>query len=161
MRLTIATAFSSGTNSLLLAFFLVAVGRPASQPLATLHLHPLDGEHLFAGVLSVEFVGLVADGVEVVAALHPGVHAVVDRDEAEPLLGKVNFRVLAHLEILASQTAGILDDQCLHLAVLDRLSTAEIVTQDKEGWTVEAEVFRKENEMWLRSQGNYIIQQEV
>ena len=42
-------------------------------------------------------------------------------------------------------------------AVLDRLPTAEIISQDKEGWTVEAEVFGKGIEMWLRSQGNYII----
>ena len=43
-------------------------------------------------------------------------------------------------------------------AVLDRLPTAEIVEQDGEGWTVEAEVFGKGIEMWLRSQGEYIEQ---
>ncbi len=41
-------------------------------------------------------------------------------------------------------------------AVLDRLPTAEIVSQDDEGWTVQAEVFGKGIEMWLRSQGEYI-----
>lgn len=41
-------------------------------------------------------------------------------------------------------------------AVLDRLPTAEIVSQDDEGWTVKAEVFGKGIEMWLRSQGEYI-----
>lgn len=41
-------------------------------------------------------------------------------------------------------------------AVLDRLPTAEIVEQDKTGWTVEAEVFGKGIEMWLRSQGGYV-----
>lgn len=41
-------------------------------------------------------------------------------------------------------------------AVLDRLPTAAIVEQDEEGWTVEAEVFGKGIEMWLRSQGFYI-----
>ena len=41
-------------------------------------------------------------------------------------------------------------------AVLDRLPTAEIIGQDEDGWTVEAEVFGKGIEMWLRSQGNYI-----
>lgn len=41
-------------------------------------------------------------------------------------------------------------------AVLDRLPTAEIVERDKTGWTVEAEVFGKGIEMWLRSQGSYI-----
>lgn len=46
-------------------------------------------------------------------------------------------------------------------AVLDRLPTAEILFQDEEGWAIEAEVFGKGIEMWLRSQGNYITQQEV
>lgn len=41
-------------------------------------------------------------------------------------------------------------------AVLDRLPTAEILSQDAEGWTVEAEVFGKGIEMWLRSQGDYL-----
>lgn len=41
-------------------------------------------------------------------------------------------------------------------AVLDRLPTAEIVSQDENGWTVKAEVFGKGIEMWLRSQGEYI-----
>ena len=43
-------------------------------------------------------------------------------------------------------------------AVLDRLPTAEIVAQDEDGWTVEAEVFGKGIEMWLRSQGEYMEQ---
>ena len=38
-------------------------------------------------------------------------------------------------------------------AALDRLPTAEIIFQDKNGWTVEAEVFWKGIEMWIRSQG--------
>lgn len=41
-------------------------------------------------------------------------------------------------------------------AVLDRLPTAEIVSQDQDGWTVKAEVFGKGIEMWLRSQGEYV-----
>ena len=41
-------------------------------------------------------------------------------------------------------------------AVLDRLPTAKIISQDNEGWFVEAEVFGKGIEMWLRSQGEYI-----
>ena len=41
-------------------------------------------------------------------------------------------------------------------AVLDRLPTAQIIEQDDEGWTVEAEVFGKGIEMWLRSQGDYV-----
>lgn len=41
-------------------------------------------------------------------------------------------------------------------AVLDRLPTARILSQDANGWTVEAEAFGKGIEMWLRSQGEYI-----
>lgn len=41
-------------------------------------------------------------------------------------------------------------------AVLDRLPTAEIISEDKDGWIVEAEVFGKGIEMWLRSQGSSI-----
>ncbi len=41
-------------------------------------------------------------------------------------------------------------------AVLDRLPTAEIISQDGEGWMIQAEVFGKGIEMWLRSQGEYI-----
>lgn len=41
-------------------------------------------------------------------------------------------------------------------AVLDRLPTAEIVSQDETGWTVEAEVFGKGIEMWLREQGDWV-----
>lgn len=42
-------------------------------------------------------------------------------------------------------------------AVLDRLPTAEVVSSDAEGWTVRAEVFGKGVDMWLRSQGDYVI----
>ena len=41
-------------------------------------------------------------------------------------------------------------------AVLDRLPTARILSQNENGWTVEAEAFGKGIEMWLRSQGEYI-----
>ena len=41
-------------------------------------------------------------------------------------------------------------------AVLDRLPTAKVISEDDDGWTVSAEVFGKGIEMWLRSQGNYI-----
>lgn len=41
-------------------------------------------------------------------------------------------------------------------AVLDRLPTARIIGQDEEGWFVDAEVFGKGIDMWLRSQGEHI-----
>ena len=41
-------------------------------------------------------------------------------------------------------------------AVLDRLPTAQIISQDAEGWVIEVEVFGKGIEMWLRSQGEYV-----
>ena len=67
------------------------------------------------GVLGVEFVGPVTDGVEVVAALHQGIYAVVDRDEADTLLREVDLRVLSHLKVFSPQAAEILDDDGLHL----------------------------------------------
>lgn len=42
-------------------------------------------------------------------------------------------------------------------SVLDRLPTAVITGQDEEGWFVEAEVFGKGVDMWLRSQGDSIV----
>ena len=42
-------------------------------------------------------------------------------------------------------------------AVLDRLPTAKVISEDADGWTISAEVFGKGVEMWLRSQGAYII----
>lgn len=42
-------------------------------------------------------------------------------------------------------------------AVLDRLPTAEVVSEDADGWTVRAEVFGKGVEMWLRSQGENVL----
>lgn len=41
-------------------------------------------------------------------------------------------------------------------AVLDRLPTAQILSEDETGWTIQAEVFGSGIEMWLRSQGDYI-----
>lgn len=41
-------------------------------------------------------------------------------------------------------------------AVLDRLPTAEIVSEEADGWIVSAEVFGKGIDTWLRSQGDYI-----
>lgn len=41
-------------------------------------------------------------------------------------------------------------------AVLDRLPTARVVREDTDGWIVEAEVFGKGIEMWLRSQGDIV-----
>ena len=42
-------------------------------------------------------------------------------------------------------------------AVLDRLPTAEIEKQTEDGWIVRAEVFGKGIDMWLRSQGEYVV----
>lgn len=41
-------------------------------------------------------------------------------------------------------------------AVLDRLPTAEVISEDNDGWTLKAEVFGKGIDMWLKSQGQYI-----
>lgn len=41
-------------------------------------------------------------------------------------------------------------------AVLDRLPTAQILEQTADSWLIEAEVFGKGIDMWLRSQGDYV-----
>lgn len=41
-------------------------------------------------------------------------------------------------------------------AVLDRLPTAEVVREDKDGWVVTAEVFGKGIDMWINGQSRYI-----
>ena len=41
-------------------------------------------------------------------------------------------------------------------AVLDRLPTAQVLSQDETGWLISAEVFGKGIDMWLRSQGEYV-----
>lgn len=41
-------------------------------------------------------------------------------------------------------------------AVLDRLPTAKITEQTEDGWIVEAEVFGKGIDMWLKSQGELV-----
>ncbi len=45
-------------------------------------------------------------------------------------------------------------------AVLDRFPTSKIIEQDGEGWLIEAEVYGKGIDMWLRSQGEYVISEE-
>lgn len=41
-------------------------------------------------------------------------------------------------------------------AVLDRLPTAQVKEKTADGWLIEAEVFGKGIDMWLKSQGDYI-----
>ena len=74
-----------------------------------------------AGKKGMKFVCPVADGVEVVAAFHQRVYAIVHRNKADALLGKVQFRILSHLQILSPQAAEILDDEGRHLITLNHL----------------------------------------
>lgn len=69
----------------------------------------------------MKLVSPVADGVEVVAAFHQRVYAIVHRNKADALLGKVQFRILSHLQILSPQAAEILDDEGRHLITLNHL----------------------------------------
>ena len=41
-------------------------------------------------------------------------------------------------------------------AVLDRLPTAQVLSQDETGWLISAEVFGKGIDMWLKSQGENV-----
>ena len=88
-------------------FLFVAVGRLAAQPFTTLRLHLLDGTNLFAGVLGMKLIRPVADGIEVAAAFHQRVHAIVDGDEADALLREVDLRVVAYLKVLSAESRHI------------------------------------------------------
>ena len=41
-------------------------------------------------------------------------------------------------------------------AVLDRLPTAQVLSEDAGGWLISAEVLGKGIDMWLKSQGEYV-----
>ena len=69
----------------------------------------------------MQLVGPVADGVEIIAPLHQGIHPVIHRDEPHPLLREVDLGVVAHLEVFPPQAAEVLDNQGLHLPIFDHL----------------------------------------
>ena len=100
----------------------VAVGRPAAETLTALRLELFHRPNLFAGILGVQLICPVSDGIEVGAALHQGVHSIIDGDEADALRGQIEFCQLAHLQILAAQAGHILDDQRVHLVRFDHLN---------------------------------------
>ena len=62
------------------------------------------------------------------------------------------FQVVVGAELDGSRThkAEVIE------AVLDRLPTARATQTDDRGWIVEAEVFGKGIEMWMKSQGTWI-----
>lgn len=74
-----------------------------------------------------------------------------DRFEEGEFRKRVQFMYGGRLQHIKFRYTGLSIE-----AVLDRLPTAKIVEEDENGWTVEAEVFGKGIEMWVRSQGAYI-----
>jgi predicted DNA-binding transcriptional regulator YafY len=74
-----------------------------------------------------------------------------DRFQEGEFRKRVQFMYGGKLERIKFRYTGLSIE-----TVLDRLPTAKITAQDDEGWTVEAEVFGKGIEMWLRSQGTFI-----
>ena len=80
-----------------------------------------------------------------------------DRFEEGEFRKRVQFMYGGKLERLRFRYSGPSLE-----SVLDRLPTAKVISQDTEGWLIEAEVFGKGIEMWLRSQGQYITEcQEI
>ncbi|MPN22725.1 hypothetical protein SDC9_170108 [bioreactor metagenome] len=88
----------------------VAVRRSPAQTLTALGLHLFDGANLFAGILRVEFVRPIADGVEIITAFHQRIHAVIDGNKTDAFFRKIYFRVLSHLQVFTPKAAEILDD---------------------------------------------------
>lgn len=74
-----------------------------------------------------------------------------DRFEEGEFRKRVQFMYGGRLEKIRFQYTGPSVE-----AVLDRLPTAKVLRQDDCGWEIEAEVFGKGIQMWLRSQGDYI-----
>lgn len=64
---------------------------------------------------------------------------------------RVQFMYGGKLEQIRFRYSGVSIE-----AVLDRLPTARVLGRDGDGWMIEAEVFGKGIEMWLRSQGDSI-----
>ena len=71
--------------------------------------------NLPAGVFCIKIVEQASYRGEIVVSLGR-IHAVVDGNEANILHGEVHFQVLAHLQIIPSKAAQILDDDGSHLA---------------------------------------------
>ena len=74
-----------------------------------------------------------------------------DRFEEGEFRKRVQFMYGGHLQLIKFKYTGPSVE-----AVLDRLPTARIKSQDKGSYEIEAEVFGKGYEMWIRSQGDYI-----
>ena len=89
-----------------------------------------DRFHLLAGVTGVPFVKQVTDGDTVVNAVD-GVHAVVDGNIADMVLGKGFFQQDAHYQPVASQAGVVFNDDGGHPAGLHLGHHFQI------GWTVE------------------------
>ena len=77
------------------------------------------GADFFARVLCIPFVDDIAEGRKVVVLLTVAVHAVIDGDKPHSCIGKGDFRIYADFQIVASQTAHILYDNCSDLTVVD------------------------------------------
>ena len=79
--------------------------------------------HLAADVSGVKLVHHVAERGQLRGLVHAGdsVHAVVDGNEADVVIGEVLLRVVAHLQVLAAQAGHVLDDDRRDVAQLDVL----------------------------------------
>lgn len=74
-----------------------------------------------------------------------------DRFEEGEFRKRVQFMYGGKLERLRFRYTGSSLE-----AVLDRLPTARVLSEDDEGWMIEAEVFGKGIDMWLRQQGEAV-----
>ena len=110
---------------------LVAVRDRAAAPHSFLHPGLEYRLDLVAGVLGVPLVHDVQERGEVVVGGLCAVHAVVDGDEADALLGEHNLGVVAHLQVVPPESAQVFDNQGGHMA---RLNLAQ---KGVEAWAVE------------------------
>ena len=105
---------------LVLRNFQITVWRIDCQRFAGVAFFAEHGLYLLAGVLGVELVEDVDEGRHVVVQLVFAVHAVVDGDEADVVVREDHLRVHSHLEVVAPQTAHILDDDNPYPSFVDQ-----------------------------------------
>jgi len=74
-----------------------------------------------------------------------------DRFEEGEFRKRVQFMYGGKLRTIKFRYTGLSIE-----AVLDRLPTAQILSEDETGWTVQAEVFGSGIDLWLRGQGDHV-----
>ena len=99
--------------------FHIAIGRQRKRDTG-ITAQTLGASDFTGNIPSVPLVHNVAEGCKLIFALG-AVHAVIDSDKPDAMLGKKLVRVKPHLQIVAAQPGHILDHHGTDVPVLDGL----------------------------------------